>query len=196
MCVPDLTTRFVITEELILAECEESHADELFARIDQNRSYLREWFPWLDQVKTAEDSLHSIQRTKQLRNQRQELALGVFLRGKLAGRVATHVLDWLNRKTTLGYWLGQESSGQGLMVYCCRRLLEYLFDELRFHRVGIHCATKNHRSRRVAEKLGFCEKGILKDSEWLYDHFVDHVIYAMLDSEFRSLRETEGWSKD
>jgi ribosomal-protein-serine acetyltransferase len=27
--------------------------------------------------------------------------------------------------------------------------------------------------------LGFDEEGVVRRAEWLYDHFVDHVVYAM-----------------
>lgn len=105
--------------------------------------------------------------------------------------MASHAIDWSHRKTTLGYWLGQEFSGQKLMFRCCLRLLEYLFEEVQLHRIGIHCASENHRSRRIAEQLGFRHKGTLRDNEWLYDHFVDQAIYGMLASEFRSLNRTK-----
>ena len=135
-------------------------------------------------MQQVDDSLQFIRRQQGLRAERQELVLGIFVQGELAGCLATHLLDWSHRKTTLGYWLGQEFTKQGLMDRCCRRLLEYLFDELRLHRVGLHCATDNRPSRRVAERLGFCEEGILRDHEWLYNRFVDQVVYRLLDSEF------------
>jgi ribosomal-protein-serine acetyltransferase len=28
-------------------------------------------------------------------------------------------------------------------------------------------------------RLGFVQEGTLRQIEWLYDHFVDHVVYAM-----------------
>ena len=41
-------------------------------------------------------------------------------------------------------------------------------------------ATGNAKSRAVPERLGFRLEGVARQSEWLYDHYVDHAIYAML----------------
>lgn len=35
-------------------------------------------------------------------------------------------------------------------------------------------------------RLGLSEEGWLRDAEWLYDHFVDHLVYATLDAEWRA----------
>jgi len=34
----------------------ERHAEELFALMNQNRKYLREWLPWLETNKSLEDT--------------------------------------------------------------------------------------------------------------------------------------------
>jgi ribosomal-protein-serine acetyltransferase len=62
------------------------------------------------------------------------------------------------------------------------------FHELGLNRIEIRCATGNKRSRSVAERLGFKPEGILRQSEWLYDHYVDHAVYAMLHEEFMAAR--------
>ena len=40
--------RLKIDDDLELQLLEERHAEELFALTDENRDYLREWLPWLD----------------------------------------------------------------------------------------------------------------------------------------------------
>ncbi len=50
----------------------------------------------------------------------------------------------------------------------------------------MRCAIKNKKSRKIPEKLGFREVGILRQAGWLHDHFVDDVIYGMLASEWHN----------
>ena len=74
------------------------------------------------------------------------------------------------------------------MTAACRALVNYAFHEFKLHRVEIKCATGNTKSCAIPERLLFTKEGIIKDGEWLYDHFVDLVIYRMLDHEWKNLR--------
>jgi ribosomal-protein-serine acetyltransferase len=84
----------------------------------------------------------------------------------------------------LGYWLGEEYQGKGLVTAACRALVEHAFGELGLNRVVISCATENEKSCAIPERLGFRREGIERQAEWLYDHFVDHVTYSALASEW------------
>ena len=66
-----------------------------------------------------------------------------------------------------------------------RRWLAWAFDRGRLNRIEIRCASGNHRSRAIPVRLGLREEGLLRDAEWLYDHFVDHVVYAALAKEWQ-----------
>jgi ribosomal-protein-serine acetyltransferase len=52
------------------------------------------------------------------------------------------------------------------------------------------CGVANVRSRAVAERLGFTNEGIRRESYWITDRFADHVVYGLLDREWR--REQAG----
>ena len=87
--------------------------------------------------------------------------------------------------TSLGYWIGEAYQGRGLVTASCRALITHAFDEARLNRVEIRCAVENRKSRAIPARLGFRQEGLLRDAEWLYDHFVDHVVYATLVKEWR-----------
>ncbi len=71
------------------------------------------------------------------------------------------------------------------MTKACSALSSYAFDELELNRVEIRCATENKRSRAIPEKLRFTQEGIVRKAEWLYDHYVDLVVYGMLAEQWR-----------
>jgi ribosomal-protein-serine acetyltransferase len=101
-------------------------------------------------------------------------------------RHAHHPIDWAERKVEIGYWLGESFQGKGLMTKACKTLITYAFAELGLNKVEIHCATENIRSCAIPKRLGFTQEGILRDAEWLYDHFVNLVVYGMLAREWQS----------
>jgi len=182
---------YIVDKDIRLQLLAEGHADELFRLIERNRTHLREWLPWVDATVHPEDTRRFIESTRASFFDRHGLHAGIFYRGVLVGCIGLNQLDWLNRKTSVGYWLGAEYQGQGIMTRSCRGLLNYVFSELGFNRVEIRAAVENRKSRAIPERLGFTQEGILREAEWLYDHYVDHVVYGMLKREWKNPKD--GW---
>ena len=67
----------------------------------------------------------------------------------------------------------------------CKAYIAYGFNELDLNRIEIRVAEENKKSRAIPEKLGFQEEGKIRQAEWLYDHYVDHVIYGLLAEEWK-----------
>jgi ribosomal-protein-serine acetyltransferase len=76
------------------------------------------------------------------------------------------------------------SLGRGLIIKTCRILIDHALNKLGLNRMVLSCAAENQKSRAIPEKLGFKQEGILRQSKWLQDNFVDMVIYGMLASEW------------
>ena len=174
---------FPISEDLSLSTLELRHADELFRLTDCNRAYLRRWLPWLDTIRIVEDTRGFIRAILAQARENNGFQVVIVSRCRLAGVVGHHQVDWRNRTAALGYWVGEEFQGHGLVTAACRRRVVHSFDVMGLHRVEIRCAVENHRSRAIPERLGFRLEGRLREAEWLYDHWVDHVVYARLATD-------------
>ena len=160
----------------------EGDARELFVTVDENREYLREWLPWLDDVNSVDDELAMIRRIRNDKNFNWVYLIRKY--GELVGVVSLNWVDWDNRSFGLGYWVSESSSGRGIITKSCRRVIEHCFVDLKLHRSVIEVAADNHPSRAVAERLGLRLEGISKDREWLYDRFTDSVMFAITEPEW------------
>ena len=169
-----------VSESLELRQISEDDACELTRLIDVNRGYLKEWLPWLDKNTHIEDTARFIGRSLEQASDDNGLTFGIVSNGSLAGVIAEVYLDSVNRRTELGYWLDASSQKRGIVTRAAARLTDYAFDEQECHRVVIHCAVGNLKSRAIPERLGFVQEGILREAEWLYDRYVDLVVYSML----------------
>jgi ribosomal-protein-serine acetyltransferase len=79
-----------VNERLQLIPLEASDAAELFSLTDANRSYLRNWLPWLDSICRVDDTRAFI-RAAQLqigRNNGGQLA--IKFDGRIAGVIGHH----------------------------------------------------------------------------------------------------------
>jgi ribosomal-protein-serine acetyltransferase len=176
-----------VTDCVELRQIEEGDAQPLTDLIDRNRAYLKEWLPWLDNSTDIHDTARFIGRSIEQALDDNGLTLAIVYSGSLAGVVGQHYLDSINRRTELGYWLDSAHQGKGIVTRSVARLVDYAFAAQNCHRVIIHCAVGNVKSRAIPERLGFVQEGVLREAEWLYDHYVDLAIYSMLKSNWPDL---------
>lgn len=161
-------------------------APELFAVTDADRAHLRRWLPWLDSVKSSADSAGFIQATLRQFADNQGFNAAILHDGAIVGVIGHHRIAWANRSTSLGYWLAASHEGRGIMTAACRAVVEHAFTEYALHRVEIRCAAGNVRSSAIPERLGFRLEGLLREAEWLYDHYVDHRVFGLLSHEWKA----------
>jgi ribosomal-protein-serine acetyltransferase len=159
-------------------------AEELFSLVDSNRSHLRTWLPWLDDNNTSTDTEEYIKLTLQQLAKNLGFVMAICKVNSIAGLVGYNRIDWPNRIGYLGYWLSLDCQGKGLMTISCKALIDYGFEVLSLNRIVINCASENSRSRSIAKRLGFTHEGTCRDAEWLYDRFVNHEVYAILDRDW------------
>ncbi|TQS76392.1 GNAT family N-acetyltransferase [Ornithinibacillus gellani] len=173
-----------VDEEISLRLLSGIDAENLFKVTDASREYLREWLPWLDDTVTVEDSRQFIEHALTMYNNRAGFSAGIFYRDQLVGMAGYNSIDWRNGVGYIGYWLGADFQGHGIMTRVASALTDYGFQELKLNRVDIRAAVDNHKSRAIPKRLGYQEEGHIRQAEFLYNHYVDHVIYGMLAEEW------------
>ena len=175
---------FTIDDKTSLKMLDLRDAEQLFVLTHESKDTLREWLPFIDYTKTVADSRAFIESTMKQYADNNGFQAGIWYEGKLAGVIGFHRIDWNNKSTSIGYWLGNDYVGLGLMTKAVRAFVDYALVDLKLNRVEIRAAVENTKSRAIPERLGFTEEGCVRESEWLYDHFVDHVVYGMLAREW------------
>ena len=173
-----------IDENVSLKLIELKDAERVFELTDQSRTYLKEWLPWLDFTKSVEDTKSFIRGCLKGYAENQSLNTVILYNGEIVGTAGFNSINWSNNTAYIGYWLGEEYQGNGIMTKVAKALTNYAINHLNLNKVEIRVATENKKSRSIPEKLGFVNEGTIRQAEWLYDHYVDHVIYGVLASEW------------
>ena len=62
---------------------------------------------------------------------------------------------WDDEGVELGYWIGEEYWGQGLVVEACKAVIKHAFEDLKINKIHASFRYENRQSKRVLEKLGF-----------------------------------------
>jgi ribosomal-protein-alanine N-acetyltransferase len=88
----------------------------------------------------------------------------------------------------LGYWMGQQYAGQGLMSEAVGTVLPYVFETLGLHRLHAAFLPGNTPSRRVLEKNGFQEEGYAENYLQIDGKWADHVLFGLTRERWESRR--------
>jgi ribosomal-protein-serine acetyltransferase len=177
-----------IDDEVSLKLIELKDAERIFELTDQNRGHLREWLPWLDTTTKVDDTIGFIQMCLQGHADNKSMNWVILYKGEIVGTAGFNVTNWSNKTATIGYWLAAGYQGNGIMTKTARALTDYAISELKLNRVEIRAALENRKSRGIPERLGFVNEGCIRQVEWLYDHYVDHIVYGMLAEDWNRKR--------
>ena len=173
-----------IEEDLSLESLNEKHVQPIFLLALRNKLHIREWFPWVDLMETSEFMANYI-KASTLRCEAGTEHAFVILKGEeVVGRIGLHRIDLQNRVGEIGYWIGEEYQGNGLITKACGGLIAYAFDTLLLNRIEIRCGMTNTKSQKIAERLGFTLEGISRQAYFVRDAFFDLKVYSMLKSEW------------
>ncbi|MGV2939123.1 GNAT family N-acetyltransferase [Mesobacillus sp. LC4] len=178
--------QFKINEQLSLKLAEVNDADRVFELTEKSRDYLKEWLPWLDFTTKVEDTREFLKGTMKGYADNNSMTTVILYEGEIVGTAGFNSINWSNKTAYIGYWIGHEYQGKGIMTKVARALTEYAFDHLKLNKVEIRAAADNKKSRGIPERLGFEEEGKIRQAEWLYDHYVDHIVYGILAEEWDS----------
>jgi ribosomal-protein-serine acetyltransferase len=171
---------YPVDEALVLRPFQMHHAHALFMLVDQNRDFLRRWLPWVEVTLDVSDEEAFIRLNLDQYARSDGVAMGLWYHGKLVGSVGFHFWNYGNRSTEIGYWLAEAHNGKGLMTRAVQAMTTYAIRELALNRVIIRCATENHASCALPQRLGFHHEGVQRAEQWLYDRYVDLNVYSML----------------
>jgi ribosomal-protein-serine acetyltransferase len=178
---------FVVNNEVELRILEARDAEEVFNQVDKNREYLSTWMPWASSS-MLEDTKAFIQSELNRFAKNNGFTSGVFYNNKFVGCLGIHEIDWNNKKTSIGYWIGAEYQGRGIMTDAVKSMINYTFKVLELNRIEIRACTENLKSRAIPERLGFKHEGTIRHAELNKERYFDHEVYGIIAEEWNKFR--------
>ena len=100
--------------------------------------------------------------------------------GRFAGGCGVDLIDRINRRANLGYWIRSSEAGRGAATAAARLATRWAFENLELIRIEILAAVGNVQSQRVAEKAGAVREGVLRQRLLLHGLPHDAVLFSIL----------------
>lgn len=114
---------------------------------------------------------------------------GLFIEGRVAGEVnLNNVIRGAMQSCTIGYWVDRYHAGHDYTVEGVALAMQFAFEKLGLHRVEICIVPRNHRSRRIMEKLQIREEGVAQRYLEIDGIWEDHVRYGFTSEEWQARR--------
>jgi ribosomal-protein-serine acetyltransferase len=175
--------KLIIDENVELRMIESNDIKRLYELIDGNRERLKEWFDWPDRVKSESDTRDYISFIRKNIGLTGHMHAGIWYNEFLIGIISHQNFKASNASIAIGYWLDKDYEGKGIMTRAVKEMISYAF-YIGINKVEIFCAVQNSKSRRIPEKLGFVQEGIIRGAERLNGEYIDDVIYGILKGEW------------
>lgn len=83
------------------------------------------------------------------------------------------------RSAEIGYWLGQDFWGRGIMTAAVKAVTSRALESGQFYRLCAHVSAQNPASMRVLEKAGYAREGVRVRSGLKNGVLFDQVLYAV-----------------
>jgi RimJ/RimL family protein N-acetyltransferase len=133
------------------------------------------------------------QQAKEVIEEQKNLDLGVpakpfifAVESKEGGLLIGHVALTMKEKqqAEIGFTFSRASQGKGLALESTTRVLDYLFTELKLHRVIAITDCENEKSSALLNRLGMRQEGHFIENIWFKGKWGDEYLYAILREEW------------
>ncbi|MBS3169044.1 GNAT family N-acetyltransferase [Candidatus Woesearchaeota archaeon] len=171
-------------KEINLRNLKKNDAISLFTSANDKDITRYTLLPYPYTLKDAKDFIEITKRNTRLK---KAFELGIELKEtkEIIGMNSLTNVDWKNKNAEIGYWLGKEYWGRGIMKEAIKLLLYFGFKKLKLERISATVLQPNLASAKLLEKSGFIYEGKLRRAILRRGKWYDQLCFGILKTELR-----------
>lgn len=148
-----------------------------YANNEKIANNLRNAFPYPYTIQDAESYVEKCISN----DEKRQICRAIVVDGHAVGSIGIFQgNDVYTKSAELGYWLGEEFWGKGIMSISVKQICKEAFEKLDIVRIYAEPFAHNIGSRKVLENAGFSLEGVMKDGVFKNDNIYDYCMYALL----------------
>lgn len=133
-----------------------------------------------DQFPNPYTEQHAMQFINMVSEHQPTRVFAITIDGHAVGSIGLHPQqDIMKRNAELGYWLGEEFWGKGIITNVVQDMIQYAFKTFDISRIYARPFGSNIGSQKVLEKAGFMLEAKIPASILKYGFVEDELIYAV-----------------
>ena len=190
--IPTPLFSFPLAEDAVLIPRTAAITDAYHELLAANQKRLKQWEPWAAKPPVLQETRSFLEASGRNWMDGSELPVAIAVkqdgRWHLAGALSLTITRY-SRSGEIGYWIGGEYEGRGLVTRAAAAVLDQAFGPLELERVSLHTDPANERSRAVARRLGFVQEGVIRQGTAFADDRRDEIVYGLLAEEWHKRSE-------
>lgn len=171
------------TERLIFRKITDEDAIMLYENIFNNF----EWFKFYYQLpfKNFDEYKNLVKKYKEYYANGNHFRWGIVEKksNNMIGTIQLHTKDLLNNNCKIGYIIGYKYTRKGFAKESCKKIINFAFNNLNFHRVEAEIVPENIASINLAKSIGMKFESVRKDGYKIGDKYYDQKVYVLLNEK-------------
>ncbi len=175
----------LMTDRIILRPFTQNDLEEFYKyRSDKEIARYQLWEPFSRQE--AEEFLNEYKSLEYISPGKWNgLALGLKGSSELIGDCAFKILDNEFTQAEIGFNLSPQYQKRGLATEAVKRLVDYLFKELKLHRISAITDARNNAAASLLKRIGMRKEGYFIQNIWVKGKWGDEFLFAILKDEWK-----------
>ncbi|WP_375472664.1 GNAT family N-acetyltransferase [uncultured Nostoc sp.] len=181
----------IASDRLLLRAAIHEDIPQILKYFIDNKTYLTPFYPlWADGFFTEEYWQYQIENSFLEFINGQSLKLFIFTKKNPTVVIGTVNFSNFVRGAAhfcyVGYSLAENKQGKGYMTEGLKSAIQYLFQELNFHRVMANYMPHNQRSGNVLKRLDFVVEGYARDYLLINGQWEDHILTSLTNPHWKA----------
>ncbi|MDA9651121.1 GNAT family N-acetyltransferase [Pelagibacteraceae bacterium] len=158
----------------------------------KNKLYLQPWEPlWSINELERSSFVKRVRMFERLSHNDQAYSFLIYKSDNedFIGEVnISNVQRGIIQSCTIGYWIAKDCEGKGMMSESLELVKEFIFNELKLHRIEAVCLPYNMPSLKLLLKNGFIKEGTARKLLKINDKWQDHTVLSFILDDFKKLK--------
>jgi [ribosomal protein S5]-alanine N-acetyltransferase len=180
----------ITSDRLLLRIAIQEDIPQVLKYFIDNKDYLTPFYPqWAEHFFTEEYWQYQLENAFLEFIHDQSLKLFIFHNNnphKIIGTINfNNFIRGAAHFCYVGYSLAETSQGKGYMTEGLKAAIQYVFEDLNFHRIMANYMPHNQRSGNVLKRLGFVVEGYARDYLLINGKWQDHILTSLTNPHWQ-----------
>ena len=178
----------IVTKRLLLRLASQEDVSNILKYYTDNKAYLTPFYPaWSESFFTAKYWHSEVEVATREFIQGRSLRLLIFSQNE---STIIGIINFRNfirgaaQFCTVGYSLAEKETSKGYMTEALQASINYVFEELKMHRIMANYMPHNQSSGNLLHRLGFVVEGYARDYLLINDRWQDHILTSLTNPKW------------